>query len=184
MRLIAGKYKGRRLKRPPESITRPTTDKNRESLFNILQHSPLINLQGAIVLDVFAGSGALGLEALSRGAVHASFVESNPHALKVLSQNIGALKCEENTTIFPIDIKRLPLAKIPADLILIDPPYQAGLEGLTLEALRNKGWLRTQSFIVIEGAANIQLFVVPHWLEVIDKREYGGSVFRFLIVKP
>lgn len=178
MRLIAGKFKGRLLNRPDERIARPTTDRNREALFNILSHSPHVTLAGAVVLDVFAGSGALGLEALSRGAQKVFFVEHHPAVIRVLRQNIDALGCHDQAVLLAVDAHKLPQAPEPVDLVFMDPPYRQELEAATLAALRQKGWLQTATLIVVESHSKDTLNLPPSFV-LIDQRIYGNSAFHF-----
>lgn len=183
MRIIAGKYKGRLLKRPSEHLTRPTATRTREAIFNILQHHPDVRLQGAIVWDVFAGSGAMGLEALSRGAAHVTFVEKDPQVIRILQENMDHLGAGESCAILRGDATQLVLKSTPqpADIIILDPPYDKGLELLTLLSLRDKGILTAETLIVLETSksTNLTPFEVNFTLQ--DQRTYGAakvSLFR------
>lgn len=154
MRVISGKFKGRKLQRPSESITRPTSDRVRESIFNILTHLPGFSFEGLLVLDVFAGSGAMGLEALSRGALQVKLIDRHPEVLKILQQNVKTLDCHEKVEILNWDALLLPLAAIPVDLIFIDPPYHQNFESIVIEQIFKKGWVKEGTLIVLETAKN------------------------------
>ena len=132
MRIIGGRHRGRPLRAPAGRDVRPTPDRVREALFNVLLHgAAAFDLEGASVVDVFAGSGALGLEALSRGAGHATFIESTDEALRFIRMNAGRLDEGANTTLLRLDASRLPppprAARCPAPLVFLDPPYGTAL---------------------------------------------------------
>ena len=129
MRIVAGAWRGRTLIAPPTTTTRPTADRVRQALFDMLLHAPWAGrdtIEGAHVLDVFAGTGAFGLEALSRGAAHATFIEHDRAALTALRANIAACRAQDGTTVLPIDALATPNGD-PASLIFLDPPYHQGL---------------------------------------------------------
>ena len=197
MRIVGGRHKGRAIKAPPGRDVRPTSDRVRESVFNILLHGiDEFDIDGVTVLDVFSGTGALGLEALSRGAAHATFIDQDRKALAVARENAAHLKEWRNTTLLNLDATRLappPLAaKAPCGLAFVDAPYEKGLtgpsllglanKGLTgpsLLGLANKGWISTGSVIVCEvGAA--EPLDVPRAYELIDERTYGAARITFL----
>lgn len=191
MRLIAGKYRGRKLLSPPSALTRPTSDRARESIFNILTHHPDMTLSGARVMDAFAGSGAMGLEALSRGAAHVTFIEKNPAVLGILRQNIALLAVEHQTHIIGADattlerIGRKDNEDSTMDLIFIDPPYQKDLEILTLKALLKQGYIHPKTLILLETSAEKDPLeeTDPFLLEkfnLSDIRTYGAAKFYFL----
>jgi len=149
MRIIAGSIRGRTLKSPKSDATRPTSDRLKETLFNIL--APV--LWQAQVLDVFAGSGALGLEALSRGAAYATFMESKASTIQLIQDNIALCGFEKQTMIIQGDALQKIKVIRPSqamDLVIIDPPYQIGLALLTLEALASVSWLKPTTIIVVE----------------------------------
>ncbi len=153
MRIVAGAWRGRALAAPPGQDTRPTADRVRQSLFDRLLHAPWGGkalLDGATVLDVFAGTGALGLEALSRGAGHAVFIERAPAALAALRANIRACAAEPLTTVLPVDALRPPAAPSPATLAFLDPPYGQDLGPRAVAALRAAGWLAPEAVVVLE----------------------------------
>jgi 16S rRNA (guanine966-N2)-methyltransferase len=182
MRIIGGKFKNSKLKCPPQTITRPTTDRVREAIFNILCHASGFSIADACVMDVFAGSGALGIEALSRGAAQVNFVESHPFALQVLSDNIAKLSLQEQCRVYSIDVKRLPKAFQPANLIFMDPPYHQGLELPTLEILRNKGWIGPDTWIVLETAKENNISFNEKNFLIKTLRTYGST--SIYIVMP
>jgi len=177
--LIAGRFRGRRLKLPLAKITRPTAQRTRAAIFNILAHNPHFPLTNARVLDVFAGSGAMGLEALSRGAAHITFIEHHPQVIQTLKDNIHMLGIESACTLIPVPVQRLPQTAQPADLVFIDPPYKENLETPTLEILYQRGWLHPQTLILIETAA-ASSWQAPSPFEVLDERHYGTARVSFL----
>lgn len=151
MRVIAGRWKGKRLAAPPGEATRPTSDRARQALFDMLWHAPWAGrerIEGAEVLDAFAGTGALGLEALSRGAARATFLENDRAALAALRANIAA--CDANARVLAADATKPPRAAQPATLLFLDPPYGAGLVGPALAALDAAGWIAPGALICAE----------------------------------
>src|SRR5271168_3784908 len=144
MRIAAGRHRGRRLLAPPGETVRPTSDRARQALFNILSHGQLaaegVPFAGAAVLDAFAGTGALGLEALSRGAAQAVFIEQDREALAALRQNIAAFGEGDRARIVPGDATRPPRALSACELAFLDPPYRSGLATAALTALDAAGW--------------------------------------------
>jgi 16S rRNA (guanine966-N2)-methyltransferase len=183
MRIVAGRHRGRRLLEPDDQTIRPTSDRAREALFNILEHgrfaaggSPLLARR---VLDAFAGTGALGLEALSRGAAHVSFLELAPAAHKRLATNIGMLGEEANSHILVGDATHPPPATAPVGLAFLDPPYGKGLGGAALAALATAGWFEPAALIVLEiGAGEVP--DVPTGFTLHDDRRYGAARLLFL----
>jgi len=180
MRLVAGRHKGRRLTAPPGRIARPTADRVRQALFDILAHTDLVELDGAVVVDAFAGSGALGLEALSRGADRASFLELHPESLAALHANIAALGEESRTKVIRADAARPPAAPAPCTLALLDPPYHSGLAGPCLAGLAARGWLADQALVVVELAAD-EDFAAPAGFDVVDSRRHGAAKLVFVV---
>jgi 16S rRNA (guanine966-N2)-methyltransferase len=146
-RIIAGAWRGRRLIAPEGLETRPTGTRARQAVFDILAHAPWCELRGAQVLDVFAGTGAYGLEALSRGAASAVFFEQSPPALAALRQNIAA--CQANARIIPGNILAAPPGA-PHNLIFLDPPYGKNLIPQALSTLRTRNWLAPNAIIIAE----------------------------------
>jgi 16S rRNA (guanine966-N2)-methyltransferase len=152
MRIVGGAWRGRALRAPPGAATRPTADRVRQALFDMLVHAPWGGrdaIDGARVLDAFAGTGALGLEALSRGAATASFVERDPLALAALRANVAALGAEDRCTILPADVLALPKGA-PCALIFLDPPYGQLLVPRALAHLGRQGWIAGDALIVAE----------------------------------
>ncbi|PHY94537.1 16S rRNA (guanine(966)-N(2))-methyltransferase RsmD [Acetobacter pomorum] len=153
VRIIAGSRKGRVLTVPAGQTTRPTADRVRQALFDMLLHAPWGGpalICGAHVLDAFAGTGALGLEALSRGAKHATFFETSRPALAALRANIQACKWQENCTVLARDVTDPPAGSSPAELVFLDPPYHQNLPVRALDALQGKGWIAANAIAVIE----------------------------------
>jgi 16S rRNA (guanine966-N2)-methyltransferase len=156
MRIIAGAWRGRALVAPPGPATRPTADRVRQALFDMLLHAPWGGreaIEGARVLDAFAGTGALGLEALSRGAAEACFMETDRAALAALRANIAACRAGDRAMVTPADATRPPAAPAPCALVFLDPPYGQALVPRALTALRAAGWLAAGALIVAETAA-------------------------------
>ena len=180
MRLVAGLHKGRRLAAPPGRVARPTADRVRQALFDILTHTDLVELEGAVVLDAFAGSGALGLEALSRGAAHASFLELNPESLAVLYANIATLGEEGRAKVIRADAVKPPAAPAPCTLAFLDPPSRSGLVGPCLDALAARGWLAKDALVVVEVAAD-EDFTPPAGFEEVDRRRHGAAQLVFVV---
>ncbi len=182
MRIVAGRYRGKLLTAPEGEGVRPTSDRARESLFNILVHRYPPHdfaLSGARVLDLCAGTGALGLEALSRGAAHATFVERAPAALAALSANIRALKAEAVSTVLKTDATRLPRASVPCSLVFLDPPYADGIAPAVLASAIAAQWLRDGAVAVVETAATDSP-VWPEGFVLDDRRAYGKAALFFL----
>ncbi|SFH08542.1 16S rRNA (guanine966-N2)-methyltransferase [Palleronia marisminoris] len=177
MRIIAGTHRGRALaavgKGDPAAHLRPTTDRVRESLFGVLEGGRFGDpVEGAHVLDLFAGTGALGLEALSRGAADVTFVESGRKALALLSRNIETLGEAARTRILRQDAARLGPSDRPCDLVFLDPPYGKGLGQRAIAAARAGGWIAPGALIVWEEAAAVDL---PEGLSPLETRRYGDT---------
>ena len=154
MRIIAGVWRGRMLRAPAGERTRPTADRVRQALFDMLLHAPWGGrelIEDARVLDVFAGTGAFGLEALSRGAAHATFVEHNRAALTALTANIAACRAEARSTVLTLDALAIPPGEAAA-LVFLDPPYRGGLLAPTLAHLRAVNRIVPGSLIIAETA--------------------------------
>jgi 16S rRNA (guanine966-N2)-methyltransferase len=152
MRIVAGQWRGRTLIAPPGSRTRPTADRVRQALFDMLLHAPWGGrdiVEGAHVLDVFAGTGALGLEALSRGAAHATFIEQDRDALTALRANIAACRAEHCCTVLPVDALAAPPGKA-ASLVFLDPPYGDDLVRRAVTRLRTGTRLAPDAIMVAE----------------------------------
>jgi 16S rRNA (guanine966-N2)-methyltransferase len=183
MRIVGGRHRGRRLLAPPGDTVRPTSDRAREALFNILSHGRLaaggIPFAGVAVLDAFAGTGALGLEALSRGAAEAVFIERDPEAVAVLRRNVAALGESAHAEIVPGDATRPIRAGLRCAVAFLDPPYRSGLAAPALEALDRAGWLVPNALAIIELGAREQL-VLPDGFALLDERVYGAARLVFL----
>jgi 16S rRNA (guanine966-N2)-methyltransferase len=188
MRIVAGRHKGRPLMAPPGEEIRPTSDRARESLFNILAHGRLAKadgtgpLHGAVVLDGFCGTGALAAEALSRGATRAILMDNSPAALDVARANMRALGEEGHSFLVLADATEPPAkgaAQPPATLVFLDPPYRSGLGGPALAALDGRGWIAEDALAVVETEAR-DSFEAPDGFELIDERRYGKAKVRFL----
>lgn len=179
MRIVAGRHKGRPLVAPEGRVARPTADRARQALFNILAHAATDGLDGLRVVDCFAGTGALGLEALSQGAAHAVFVENHPASLSALAHNIGVLGEEAACTVLPTDATRLPPAPAPCGVAFLDPPYRSELALPCLDSLVGQGWLTAGGLAVVETAARAP-FTVPAGFTLEDDRAYGVARLLFL----
>ena len=153
MRIIAGQWRGRKLVAPAGDTTRPTADRTRETLFSMLA-SRLGSFEGLAVADLFAGSGALGLEALSRGAASCIFVEQDPAAIRALRSNISNLQAAPQSDVRACSVLSLGPAKAPLDLVLLDPPYRSGAGAVALDKLRRLGWIGEATWISLETAAD------------------------------
>jgi len=181
MRIVGGRLGGRTLASPRSQAIRPTADRLRESLFNILIHAYDDPVTGARVLDLFAGTGALGLEALSRGAAFALFVDDAAEARALLRENIAALGLGGVTRIFRRDATRLgPAHPVePFSLVFLDPPYGKGLAEKALVSARDGGWLAPRALIVVEEATDAA-FAAPAGFEEVERRRYDDTEVVFL----
>jgi 16S rRNA (guanine966-N2)-methyltransferase len=181
MRIVAGDMRGRKLIVPEGTHVRPTTDRVREALFNILQHGdhPIAN---ARVLDLFAGSGALGLEALSRGAAYAVFVDDHSASRAAIRRNVEALGVTGCTKIFRRDAAHLGDmpngAQGPFDLIFLDPPYAQGLVDKAIQSARDGGWIAPSAQVIVECGEG-ETLELPE-LVVLNERIYGDTKVLFL----
>ncbi len=181
MRVVGGELKGRALKGPVGREIRPTSDRLRESQFNVLAHAYGDRISGARVVDLFAGTGALGLEALSRGAAFALFVDDGAQARALIRANVEALGLGGRSRIFRRDARKLGQA--PAgprfDLAFLDPPYGKGLAEPALIALRDGGWLNEDAMILVEEAVESG-FTPPPGFTTLETRAYGDTRVSFL----
>ncbi len=181
MRIVGGTFRGRSISAPSGNATRPTADRTRESLFNIIEHG-FDSCENARVLDLFAGSGALGLEALSRGADFAVFVEDAAPARGAIQTNVEALGLQGATKIFRRDATRL--GKLPANpgapftLVFCDPPYGKGLGERAITSAREGGWLTDDALILAEEI--IGAFQTPERFTELDRRAFGETEVVFL----
>lgn len=184
MRIVGGRHRGRRLSAPPGRDVRPTTDRTREALFNILVHGGwgidgTDPLDGAVVLDAFCGTGALGLEALSRGARHAVLLDSAAGSLAVARANCEALGEGGRVTLLRGDAVRPPPARAPCTLAFLDPPYGRDLAPAALSALAAAGWFAADAVVVVEETADAA-FAPPEGFIPLDTRRYSDTTVRFL----
>jgi len=184
MRIISGKFKGKRIVSPKDKATRPLRDLVKESIFNVIKHSNKIkiNIEKSVVLDLFSGSGSFGLEAISRGAKKCLFVENYSNALEVLNKNIKILKCENNCSINCLDcfsyIENLQNNETKSDLIFLDPPYKETNINVIIEKLLEKNILSKNGIIVIHRHKKDDVKLTDK-LNIIDLRLYGISKIIF-----
>ena len=181
MRVVGGRLKGRNLVSPASRDIRPTADRLRESLFNILVHAYDDPIQGARVLDLFAGTGALGIEAISRGAAFALFVDNGTEARALLRNNVEALGLGGMTKVFRRDASNLGMAHPvePFSLVFLDPPYRMKLAEKALASLRDGGWLTPAALLVVEEAKAAD-FAAPDGFLELERRVYDDTEFVFL----
>jgi 16S rRNA (guanine966-N2)-methyltransferase len=181
MRVVGGRLRGRTLAAPKSKAIRPTADRLRESLFNILAHAFGDPVTGARVVDLFAGTGALGIEALSRGAAFALFIDEGAEARALLRENVATLGLGGTSRIFRRDATKLgpahPVA--PFSLGFLDPPYGQALAAGALASARAGEWFAPNALIVVEEAAKTR-FAAPEGFNEIDRRRYDETEFVFL----
>ncbi|MCI0465526.1 MAG: 16S rRNA (guanine(966)-N(2))-methyltransferase RsmD [Beijerinckiaceae bacterium] len=176
MRIIGGRLKGRILKSPSSDRVRPTSDRLRETIFNILAHAYGNSVEGARVIDLFAGTGAMGFEAISRGAAFALMVDNSAEACAIIRANAAALNLGSAARIFKRDARRLGAAPEGEkySLAFVDPPYGRGLVAPTLLALRDGGWLAKDALVVIEEAAGAAVDL-PDTFSLSEVRRFGTT---------
>jgi len=184
MRIVGGRHRGRVLQSPAGDSVRPTSDRARESLFNILEHGKLAAgglspVRGARVLDCFCGTGALGLEALSRGAAAAAFLDLDPAALQLARANAKTLGETAHAEFIAADARRPPRAAAPCTLTFLDPPYGEGLAASALRALADAGWFGPGAIAVVETAHHEDV-AAPEGFASVDERRYGKAKLTFL----
>jgi 16S rRNA (guanine966-N2)-methyltransferase len=181
MRIVGGRFRGRPLAGPKSNAIRPTADRLRESLFNILVHAYGDPVIGARVLDLFAGTGALGIEALSRGAAFALFVDDSAEARALLRENVTSLGLGGTTKIFRRDATKLgPVYPVePFSLAFLDPPYGQNLATPALASARSGGWFMPEALIVVEEAMK-SAFAAPEGFAELERRAYDETEFVFL----
>ncbi len=177
MRIIAGTWRGRKLLAPEGQAIRPTSDRAREALFGILEHGQP-PLRGARFLDLFCGTGAVGLEAASRGAAEVWLVDDDRQALALAAANLDRLGAPANVRLVERDATRLGPARRAFDLVFLDPPYGSGLAGPALAGLLD-GWLTPGARIIVELAAKEELSL-PEGYALEQERRYGAARFVFL----
>jgi 16S rRNA (guanine966-N2)-methyltransferase len=181
VRIVGGKSRGLILSAPTDDRVRPTSDRVREAIFNILAHNDFgtgFRLAGARVLDLFAGTGALGLEALSRGAKYVLFVDDHAESRALIRRNVEAMQATGVTKIWRRDATALgprpPNAGEEFDLVLLDPPYRKDLARLALTSARDGGWLTAKALVVAEMAED-EIFIAPNGFTLLDERVYGDT---------
>jgi len=182
MRIVGGRLRGRVLQAPASRDIRPTSERLRESIFDILTHRHEGVVEGAQVVDLFAGSGALAIEALSRGARTALFIDNGAEARALLRANVESLGLGGVTRIFRADATKLGRAPAgdPFTLAFLDPPYDKGLAGPALAGLVDGGWLAKGALVVVEESAKADIGA-PAPLSVVDERTYGETKVVFLV---
>ncbi len=180
LRVISGVCKGRKLKSVRGIKTRPTADRVKESLFNIIA----LKIPDAMVLDLFAGTGALGIEALSRGAKYAVFIESNKKALSVINENILLCQMSGKAKTIQWDIAKnlncIDSTNPPFDIVFMDPPYKENVITKTIDNLRKTGALKKETDIIFEHSAEEILQEEVTRYRILDQRQYGKTAFSFL----
>lgn len=187
MRIIAGAHRGRRLVAPAGLGTRPTAERLRQALFDMLWHAPWAGrarIEGAQVLDAFAGSGALGLEALSRGAAEATFLETDRAALAAIRANIAACREQPRARVIAGDALAPPRAQAPCGLLFLDPPYGKGLLAPALAALARAGWIAPGALVVAETAAEAPENAPPGFTPLAGRAHGAGLVRVFAAQAP
>lgn len=179
MRVIAGKVRSLKLKTPEGEHTRPTTDRIKETLFNMLQP----NLPGSVFIDLFAGSGGIGIEALSRGALHAYFAENNKQAVDCITDNLKFTRLTEQATVLRQDVISAldSIHEKEADIIFMDPPYNAGYEKRVLQCLSGKSYVTDRTMLVIEAGLNTDFsYVDALGYEIVKEKSYKTNKHIFL----
>jgi 16S rRNA (guanine966-N2)-methyltransferase len=183
MRVVGGRFRGRNLAAPKAQAIRPTQDRLRESLFNILMHAYGNPIADARVLDLFAGTGALGIEAMSRGAAFTLFVDDGAEARALLRENVQTLGLGGSTKIYRRDATKLGPAELGQfSLVFLDPPYGKALAEKALASAREGGWLAPGALVVVEEETSAA-FKPPDGFEELERRDYDDTQFTFLRVK-
>jgi len=181
MRVVAGLAKGRKLIVPPGQSVRPSSDRLKEALFSSLGS----DVQGAQVLDLYAGTGALGIESLSRGAAWATFVDQDPRAVSTIRTNLSTTGLDENADIVPASAAQFVArsAETLFKIVLIDPPYEMGIPSTVLESLVEGGFVDSNSRIVVEVSKRLGDFSLPGSVELESQRRYGDSLLLYMRMK-
>jgi 16S rRNA (guanine966-N2)-methyltransferase len=184
VRIVGGRHRGRQLETPADLPIRPTSDRAREALFNILEHGKLAQgglspVRGARVLDAFCGTGALGLEALSRGAAHAVFLDRNPAALRLARGNVARASETAQATFIAADATRPPPADQPCTLVFLDAPYDGDIPEPAIAALMTAGWIAPGAIVVAE--VERRTLLKPGGLTLVDERVYGKAKLLFYL---
>lgn len=185
MRIVGGEFRGRALAGPKSNDIRPTTDRTRESLFNILGHAYPECLDGTRILDIFAGTGAVGIEALSRGCRTALFVENSVEGRSILWENIDALGLHGRARMLRRDATQLggPGTMEPFDLVFADPPYGKGLGEKALAGAHSGGWLVPGALVILEERSDIEPVVDPVF-NLLEDRGFGDTRMHFYRYTP
>jgi 16S rRNA (guanine966-N2)-methyltransferase len=183
MRIVAGKFRGKQLNSPDDDSIRPTADRVRESMFNILASRLGPSFDGLRVLDLFAGTGALGLEALSRGAAQVVFVDTGAEARGLIRDHIEAFGAGGVAKLLRRDATSLGPAGTmgPVDLVFLDPPYGMGLGEKALASVREGGWLKPETMLVLEEGSDA-VVNLPEGFTLDDRREYGAAAVHLISV--
>ena len=177
LRIVAGEWRGRKLATPEGEVTRPTADRTRETLFSMLA-SRIGDFDGLKVADLFAGSGALGLEALSRGAAHCLFVDQDPAAIRAIRKNIANLHAQDRSDVRAASAMSLGTAKEPLDLVLLDPPYETGAGSVAIDKLARLGWIGEATWVALETARGESVSI--RRFEVESSRDVGKARLHIL----
>jgi 16S rRNA (guanine966-N2)-methyltransferase len=179
MRIIAGEWRGRPLVAPEGEATRPTSDRTREGLFSMLA-SRLGSFEGLRAADLFAGTGALGMEALSRGAAHCTFVDSDRNAIAAVTANLARFGAAARADIRSQRVEHVPPPPIPCDLVFLDPPYETSLTGVALARLVDPAWVAPGGFVSVETKAGAERFAIPSCFEAAAERRFGKAQINLL----
>ena len=172
MRIIAGEWRGRTIDAPPGDTTRPTSDRTREGVFSMLA-SRLGTFEGRHVADLFAGTGALGIEALSRGAVRCTFVEKDRSALAMLQHNVGRFSAADRADIRAQGVEYASPPSVPCDIVFMDPPYASGLAEMALGRICNPGWVAPAGLVSVE--TNGERLAAPGGFSIEAERRFGKA---------
>ena len=184
MRIISGKFKGKKINLPKDNNTRPLRDLVKESIFNVIEHSNKIKIKisESIILDLFSGSGSFGLEAISRGANKCHFIENYSNALEILSKNVKHLKCEDYCNITNLDsfdfIENLQSKELETDIIFLDPPFKEKKINFLIEKILEKKILNKNGILILHRHKNDDIKITKK-LNIIDSRNYGISKILF-----
>lgn len=180
VRIIGGRLKGRKLIRPNGLAIRPTADRTREAIFNILGPTVI----GAKVLDLFAGTGAFGIEAISRGAHAAVFVENDDNALSIIARNLQVFKLGEKSKVFKLDVLKnldyISLDDTKFGIIFLDPPYGKGMVSVVLNAINDSIEVAQDTVVIVEHALTEPISTGNDTFQLYDQRRYGNSLVSFL----
>ncbi len=194
MKIVAGKHKGRSVEGTKERSVRPTTSRVRESMFNLLKHGKFLYsddfisddnpdlIEGRKLADIFCGTGVLGLEAISRGAEHVTFIDQSPKSLELTRHNVASLGEEENSKFIRSDSTNLPRAAYPCKLVFIDPPYHKNLAIPSLKSLAEQGWLEYGAVVVLEHGKQDDI-VTPEGYNLLDHRSHDKtkiSIYQYI----